>query len=75
MSVDYIIGFDSLGGHDEFSTEMLEWRIAQKGVITYSGDKGVPPDQKPKSRKPIFGAHRRNIRGRDNDEDSDSNDD
>lgn len=32
-SVDYIIGFDSLGGHDEFTTEMMEWRIAQKGLF------------------------------------------
>lgn len=31
-SCDYIIGFDDLGGHDEFSTEMMEWRIAQKGT-------------------------------------------
>jgi len=73
-SVDYIIGFDSLGGHDEFSTEMMEWRIAQKGIINYNGDKTIAPDQKPKSKKPIFGAKIKNIRGRNND-DSDSDDD
>ena len=37
-TVDYIAGFDDLGGIDEFSTEMLEWRIARAGVIEYSGD-------------------------------------
>ncbi|KAL3311228.1 Thioredoxin domain-containing protein 9 [Cichlidogyrus casuarinus] len=26
---DRIVGFDDLGGHDEFSTRMLEWRLAQ----------------------------------------------
>jgi len=47
---DYIVGFDQLGGHDEFTTEMLEWRIAQCGVINYSGDLTQPPEQKnPKS--------------------------
>ena len=42
-TVDYIAGFDDLGGIDEFSTEMLEWRIARAGVIEYSGDLLNPP--------------------------------
>ena len=25
---------------------MLEWKIAQSGIIKYSGDLSVPPDQK-----------------------------
>lgn len=33
---DYIVGFDDLGGRDDFSTEMLEWRIAQSGAIDYN---------------------------------------
>lgn len=33
---DYIVGFDDLGGRDDFSTEMLEWRIAQSGAIEYN---------------------------------------
>ncbi|XP_022658251.1 thioredoxin domain-containing protein 9 homolog isoform X4 [Varroa jacobsoni] len=65
-SCDYIIGFDDLGGRDEFSTEMMEWRIAQKAVINYAGDLSCPPDEKPiEKRKPILGGIiRKNIRGR-----------
>lgn len=33
---DFIVGFDDLGGRDDFSTEMLEWRIAQSGAIDYN---------------------------------------
>lgn len=41
---DFIVGFDDLGGRDDFSTEMLEWRIAQSGAIEYnvSGDESGP---------------------------------
>ncbi|KAG6545930.1 hypothetical protein Mapa_012590 [Marchantia paleacea] len=31
---DYVVGFDELGGSDDFSTEELEDRIAKAGVIT-----------------------------------------
>jgi len=41
----YIVGFTDLGNTDDFSTEMLEWRIAQADVIKYNGDLMVPPDQ------------------------------
>lgn len=41
--IDSIIGFDDLGGIDEFSTEMMEWRIAQAKVINYAGDLLHPP--------------------------------
>lgn len=43
---DYIIGFTDLGNRDDFSTEMMEWRIAQSGAIDYKGDLLSPPDQK-----------------------------
>lgn len=33
---DFVVGFDDLGGRDDFSTEMLEWRIAQSGAIEYN---------------------------------------
>lgn len=33
---DYVVGFDDLGGRDDFSTEMMEWRIAQSGAIEYN---------------------------------------
>eukprot|EP00040_Diaphanoeca_grandis_P031253 m.186650 g.186650 ORF g.186650 m.186650 type:complete len:224 (+) comp32275_c4_seq5:213-884(+) len=34
---DYIVGFDDLGERDDFDTEVLEWRLGQSGVITYTG--------------------------------------
>ena len=32
-----IVGFDDLGGTDNFPTSLLEWRIAQHKVINYAG--------------------------------------
>ena len=32
---DYIVGFDQLGGHDEFTTEMLEWANCTSGYFKY----------------------------------------
>ncbi|XP_037949880.1 thioredoxin domain-containing protein 9-like [Teleopsis dalmanni] len=46
---DFIVGFTDLGNCDDFSTEMLEWRIAQSGAIEYKGDLLTPPDQKKKT--------------------------
>jgi Thioredoxin len=43
---DYIVGFTDLGNCDDFSTDMMEWRIAQSGAIEYSGDLLTPPDNK-----------------------------
>lgn len=42
-TIDYVVGFDDLGGRDEFPTEMLEWRLGQSQVIEYSGDLLTPP--------------------------------
>lgn len=33
---DYIVGFTDLGNRDDFTTEMMEWRIAQSGAIEYN---------------------------------------
>lgn len=33
---DYIVGFTDLGNCDDFSTELLEWRIAQSEAIDYN---------------------------------------
>ncbi|XP_058789486.1 thioredoxin domain-containing protein 9 [Phymastichus coffea] len=41
---DYIVGFTDLGNCDDFSTEVLEWRIAHGGAINYNGDLMHPPD-------------------------------
>ena len=40
-----IVGFDDMGGTDEFPTEIMEWRIARAAVIKYDGDVSVPPVQ------------------------------
>ena len=42
-TIDYVVGFDDLGGRDDFPTEMLEWRLGCLGVINYSGDLLTPP--------------------------------
>jgi len=74
-TVDYIAGFDDLGGIDEFSTEMLEWRIARAGVIEYSGDLLNPP--LPAGTKPKILGHgtKKTIRGGQDSDDSDDSDD
>ncbi|GER36886.1 thioredoxin superfamily protein [Striga asiatica] len=35
---DYVVGFDELGGTDDFSTEELEERLAKAKVIFYEGE-------------------------------------
>jgi hypothetical protein len=72
-SVDFIVGFDDLGGCDDFPCEMLEWRIAYGGVIDYSGDLSQPPNPKnPNPTKNLFQQQKKLIRGGDDsDEDSD----
>lgn len=75
--VGSIRGFDSLGGRDDFSTEMMEWRLATSHIINYSGDLSAPPDMKQKTNKTITGIVGKNknksIRGKAND-DSDDDD-
>lgn len=68
---DFIVGFDDLGGVDEFPTEMLEWRLSMSEMINYNGDK---PVIKQKGQPKIFGyaGKQRNIRDEgDSDDDSD----
>ena len=75
-TIDYIVGFDDLGGSDEFTTDILEWRIARAEVINYSGDLLNPPENATGKKKGgILGlGTSKNIRGNDNDNDSDDND-
>jgi len=72
-------GFDSLGGRDDFSTEMLEWRLGTAKIIKYSGDLTIPPDTKQKSNKSITGITGKNknksIRGKANDDSDDDDED
>lgn len=70
-SKDFIIGFDDLGGVDDFSTEMLEWRIARAHVIRYSGDLSVPPTEGAKERRPMLNFERKTIRGKAGDDSDD----
>lgn len=62
---DYIVGFGDLGNQDEFSTEMLAWRIAQAGVINYSGDLMTPPDEQMRKKKTNYvGKKIQKVKGR-----------
>lgn len=66
------MGFDDLGGTDEFSTEMLEWRIARADVINYSGDLVNPPgSENAKPKNILLDSKKKTIRGRGDDTDSD----
>ncbi|RWR81434.1 thioredoxin domain-containing protein 9 [Cinnamomum micranthum f. kanehirae] len=38
---DYVVGFDQLGGTDEFSTEELEERLAKSQVIIFEGESSI----------------------------------
>jgi len=67
---DYVVGFTDLGNRDDFSTEMMEWRIAQSGAIDYNGDLLTPPEQARKEKKMII-QQKKKIRGRNESDDSD----
>jgi hypothetical protein len=70
---DYIVGFTDLGNRDDFSTEMMEWRIAQPGVIKYNGNLLEPPVEGKRTNKFVLGdaEKKKTIRGRDVDSDDD----
>jgi len=40
---DYVVGFDDMGGVDDFDTETLEWRLGSAGVLNYNGSLDGPP--------------------------------
>lgn len=65
---DYIVGFTDLGNCDDFSTELMEWRIARSGAIDYNGDLLTPPDQK---KRQTYVNKNKTIRGKAYDSDSD----
>ncbi|XP_014860976.1 PREDICTED: thioredoxin domain-containing protein 9 [Poecilia mexicana] len=68
---DYVVGFTDLGNTDEFSTEMLEWRLGCADVINYSGNLMEPPTGTQKSGSKITKVEKKSIRGRGYDSDSD----
>lgn len=51
IMVDKIVGFTTLGNRDDFTTEILEWRLAQNEVIEYEGDLSLPPDEQDKNKQ------------------------
>lgn len=72
---DYVVGFTDLGNTDEFSTEMLEWRLGCADVISYSGNLMDPPTGTKKPATKFTKVEKKTIRGRGYDSDSDSEDD
>ena len=74
-TVDYIVGFDDLGGTQEFSTAVLEWRIAQARVIDYDGDLLTPPGIGPSTKPSVLGrVQKKTIRGHTEDDSDDDED-
>ncbi|XP_065222549.1 uncharacterized protein LOC135847078 [Planococcus citri] len=60
IAKDYIVGFTELGNCDDFSTDILEWRIARCGVIDYDGDLSHPPDKKKNTASKSASIHHKN---------------
>uniref|UniRef100_A0A1A9W376 Phosducin domain-containing protein n=1 Tax=Glossina brevipalpis TaxID=37001 RepID=A0A1A9W376_9MUSC len=57
---DFIVGFTDFGNYHDFSTDVLEWRLAQSGTIDYKGDLTTPPNMERKSfikRKAVRGGY------------------
>ncbi|XP_061827243.1 thioredoxin domain-containing protein 9 [Nerophis lumbriciformis] len=71
-SKDYVVGFADLGNTDEFSTEVLEWRLGCASVINYSGNLMEPPTV---THSKFTKVEKKTIRGRGYDTDSDEEDD
>ena len=76
---DKIIGFTDLGNHDEFSTEVLEWRLGCGGVINYKSYLSSPQDEKGKKKSiNLLGKKTKTIRngmgGRDDDDEEEEED-
>ncbi|KAL5104949.1 Thioredoxin domain-containing protein 9 [Taenia crassiceps] len=70
--VGRVIGFDDLGGHDDFSTEMLDWRLGVAGIVDYNGDLSQPPDfAKNKKKEVPFRRSTKTIRDGGNESDDD----
>ncbi len=71
-TVDYVVGFDDLGGSDDFSTDVLEGRLASAGIVQESASAAMRTlamaQQKPSS------VRASTIQRTDSDEDSDFDD-
>nr|NP_001299547.1 thioredoxin domain-containing protein 9 [Papilio xuthus]BAM18501.1 viral IAP-associated factor [Papilio xuthus] len=71
---DFIVGFTDLGNCDDFTTEVLEWRIARAEVIEYSGDLLVPPAEARRQRALTVHAKKTIREKQDSDSDLDFSD-
>jgi len=60
---DYIVGFTDLGNKDDFTTEVLEWRIARADVIEYQGDLLTFPGTGPGTSQKMHQVKKKTIRG------------
>lgn len=67
---DYVVGFTDLGNTDEFSTEMLEWRLGCADIINYSGNLMEPPTATQRPGTKFTKVDKKTIRGRGYDSDS-----
>merc|ERR1712216_182487 len=70
--VDYVVGFDDMGGEDDFPTEALAQRLAVAGVVEYEGGDIAKQQPQQKLRKGYVG-HRRE-KGDSDSDDYDSDD-
>ncbi|KAI5621296.1 thioredoxin domain-containing protein 9 [Silurus asotus] len=68
---DYVVGFTDLGNTDDFTTEMLEWRLGCSEIINYSGNRFEPPAVGKKSSTMFTRVEKKTIRGKDYDSESD----
>ncbi|KAJ8350321.1 hypothetical protein SKAU_G00254510 [Synaphobranchus kaupii] len=68
---DYVVGFGDLGNTDEFSTEVLEWRLGCVDIINYSGNPLEPPTTGQKAGSKFTKVDKKTIRGKGYDSDSD----
>ncbi|CAB0014889.1 unnamed protein product [Nesidiocoris tenuis] len=51
VTKDKIVGFTDLGNCDDFSTEILKWRLAQSGSLKYEDDLFNPPEKTKQNQK------------------------
>ncbi|CAL9063189.1 unnamed protein product [Musa banksii] len=50
---DYVVGFDELGGTDDFSTVELEERLAKSQVISFEGEASSYPTKSNKTKRSV----------------------
>ena len=70
--MDRIVGFSDLGNTDDFTTEVMEWRLGVANGIHYQGDKSIPPYERVTKKMKVIG---KNLRGSTKDNESDSDED